>query len=164
MLLYNVCSNAAYPAIERPDPGVVSDCLPAVEPQRRQLPVPRANSPRGRLRRSGRGGNPRRDRASTVWAPSRTGAASAPPSHRDPGRSPPGLRQVRIRPRRPVVRRDLALALARGRCTYFRPRRSRSTRDPPRPLAVVALIWAAIAFARDRTIGERVGSIVADAD
>ena len=29
---------------------------------------------------------------------------------------------------------------------------------------VVALIWGAIAYARDRTLGERVGSIVADAD
>jgi hypothetical protein len=29
---------------------------------------------------------------------------------------------------------------------------------------VAALIWGAIAYARDRTLGERVGSIVADAD
>jgi hypothetical protein len=29
---------------------------------------------------------------------------------------------------------------------------------------VAALIWGAIVYARDRTIGERVGSIVADAD
>ena len=29
---------------------------------------------------------------------------------------------------------------------------------------VVALIWAAVAFGRNRTLGERVGSIVADAD
>jgi amino acid transporter len=31
-------------------------------------------------------------------------------------------------------------------------------------VVVVALIWGAIVYARDRTIGERVGSIVADAD
>jgi hypothetical protein len=31
-------------------------------------------------------------------------------------------------------------------------------------VVVVALIWGAIAFGRDRTLGERVGSIVADAD
>ena len=31
-------------------------------------------------------------------------------------------------------------------------------------VVVVALIWAAVAFGRARTIGERVGSIVADAD
>jgi hypothetical protein len=31
-------------------------------------------------------------------------------------------------------------------------------------VVVAALIWGAIVFARDRTIGERVGSIVADAD
>jgi amino acid transporter len=31
-------------------------------------------------------------------------------------------------------------------------------------VVVVALIWAAIAFRRDRTLGERVGSIVADSD
>jgi amino acid transporter len=31
-------------------------------------------------------------------------------------------------------------------------------------VVVVALIWGAVAFGRDRTLGERVGSIVADAD
>ncbi|MGH2910536.1 MAG: APC family permease, partial [Solirubrobacteraceae bacterium] len=31
-------------------------------------------------------------------------------------------------------------------------------------VVVAALIWGAIAYARDRTLGERVGSIVADAD
>ncbi len=31
-------------------------------------------------------------------------------------------------------------------------------------VVAVALIWAAVAFGRDRTVGERVGSIVADAD
>jgi hypothetical protein len=31
-------------------------------------------------------------------------------------------------------------------------------------VVVVALIWAAVVFGRDRTLGERVGSIVADAD
>jgi hypothetical protein len=29
---------------------------------------------------------------------------------------------------------------------------------------VVALIWGVIAYRRDRTLGDRVGSIVADAD
>jgi amino acid transporter len=31
-------------------------------------------------------------------------------------------------------------------------------------VVLAALIWGAIAYARDRTLGERVGSIVADAD
>jgi hypothetical protein len=51
---------------------------------------------------------------------------------------------------------------------------SSSNQDSPRrldrypPIAarvvVVALIWAAVACGRDRTLGERVGSIVARAD
>jgi hypothetical protein len=31
-------------------------------------------------------------------------------------------------------------------------------------VVLVSLIWAAAAFGRDRTLGERVGSSVADAD